>query len=347
MALLDSRVMRHPVVRLVAVLAFLAAALVPATRAGAGAGAEFSLSVAVSPALPLGAAAKAWSEALAASPSGAIAAKLHPGATLARRDPSREFLALRDGDADLAVGSALAWSVQVPAFAVYATPWIAPRPADLVALVESGELFAELARRADASGVVLIHAAPLGHRALATVAKPVRSPADLAGLAIRATGGPLVVDALAALGARPQAMSFAQAQAALAAGAIDGQEGPPTSFAAARLPAAGYGQVLRWGAFGDAMLFAVRRAVWAAWTDDQRRAAVDTARNAALAAAPLRAEDDALARLAAQGMAELAPTAEGIEAFRSAAASAREAWRAHVGVDLVDIAQRVVAALPR
>src|SRR6187200_305028 len=86
--------------------------------------AELKLSVAVAPAFPLGAAAKAWGEALAAAPDGAVASKLHPGASLAQRDPARELLALRDGAADLAVGSALAWSAQLPALAIYALPWL-------------------------------------------------------------------------------------------------------------------------------------------------------------------------------------------------------------------------------
>src|SRR5205809_449910 len=119
-------------------------------------------------------------------------------------------------------------------------------------------------------------AGPLGHRVLATTGKVVRAPADLAALRVRATGGPLVVETLATLGARPQAMSFAQAQEALAAGTIDAQDGLATSFVAARLPATGYKQLVRWGAFGDAMVFAVRRAVWDGFTDAQRRTALAT-----------------------------------------------------------------------
>jgi hypothetical protein len=56
-------------------------------------------------------------------------------------------------------------------------------------------------------------------------------------------------------------MSFIQAQDALAAGRLDGQDGMATSFVAARFPATGYRQLLRGGAFGDARVFAVRRPV--------------------------------------------------------------------------------------
>ena len=304
--------------------------------------AELKLSVAVAPAFPLGAAAKAWSEAMATAPEGRVDAKLYPGASLANRDPAREMLALRDGAADLAVGSALAWSAQLPALAVFALPWIAPEPEDLAALVAAPEVSGELMRRAEANGVVLLALAPLGHRALATTSRVVRTPADLAGLRVRATGGSLIVETMGALGARPEAMGFQQAQDALAAGRLDGQEGFATSFVAARAPATGFRQLLRWGAFGDAMLFAVRRPVWNAWSDAQRRTALDTAREAAARAGAAAREEAAERELVAQGMGESKLTRAGHEAFAAAAASVRTLRVPPIGSELVAAAERVV-----
>jgi len=305
---------------------------------------ELKLSVAVAPAFPLGAAAKAWGEAMAAAGEGPVASTLHPGASLAQRDPAREMLALRDGAADLAVGSALAWSAQLPALAIYAVPWLAPERDDLAALVAAPEIAGELMKRAEAQGVVIVALAPLGHRVLATTGKVVRAPADLAALRVRATGGPLVVETLATLGARPQAMSFAQAQEALAAGALDAQDGLATSFVAARLPATGYKQLVRWGAFGDAMVFAVRRAVWDGFTDAQRRTALETARKVAEGANASTREDEAAQVLLSLGMGETRLTRTGHAAFAQAAAKAREARVAAIGADLVATAERVVAA---
>jgi hypothetical protein len=48
----------------------------------------------------------------------------------AERDPAREFLALAEGRADLAMGSALQWSARMPPLAVFALPWLAPDPRD-------------------------------------------------------------------------------------------------------------------------------------------------------------------------------------------------------------------------
>jgi TRAP-type C4-dicarboxylate transport system substrate-binding protein len=306
-------------------------------------GQELKLSVAVAPAFPLGAAAKAWADAMAAASAGRIEAKLHPGAALAQRDPGREFFALRDGLADLAVGSALAWSPQLPEAAVYALPWIAPEPEDLAALVASPDVAGPLMKRAEASGIVIVAMAPLGHRALATVERVVRAPADLKDLRLRVTGGPIVVETLAALGARPEAMSFMQAQDALAAGRLDGQDGMPTSFVAARFPATGYRQLVRWGAFGDAMLFAVRRPLWDAWSDAQRASAVATARAVARDIGAAAREEAAERDLVASGMGETRVTRAGAEAFAAAAAKVRVGREQVVGADLVAAAERVVA----
>jgi TRAP-type C4-dicarboxylate transport system substrate-binding protein len=322
----------------------LALIAVPALALAQAPASELKLSVAVAPAFPLGAAAKAWSEAMAAASDGPVASALHPGASLAQRDPTRELLALRDGAADLAVGSALAWSAQLPALAIYALPWLAPEREDLAALVAAPEIAGELMKRAEAQGVLIVALAPLGHRVLATTGKVVRAPADLAGLRTRATGGPLVFEMLASLGARPEAMGFARAQEAMAAGALDAQDGLATSFVAARLPAVGYKHLVRWGAFGDAMVFAVRRAVWDGFTDAQRRTALETARKVAAGANASTREDEAAQVLVSLGMGETRLTRAGHAAFAQATVKVREARAAAIGADFVATAERVVAA---
>ena len=62
-------------------------------------------------------------------PAASSPVRLFPGATLSLRDPAREFIALRDGAADLAVGSTLFWSAQVVELNLFALPWLAPEDA--------------------------------------------------------------------------------------------------------------------------------------------------------------------------------------------------------------------------
>lgn len=304
---------------------------------------ELRLTVAQGPAFPLGKAAEQWAQRVNAAAGGAYEAKLYAGAVLAGRDAAREFGALRDGAAELAVGSALAWSAQLPAFGAYVLPWLAPDSRAQAALAADVPLFERVHAEALRAGVVLLAVAPLGERIVATGKGTLRAPPDMTGLRIRVPGNPLVQETYAALGARPESMDFAQAQAALAAGTLDGQDAPASTLATARIAAGGLRYVTRWGAFGDLMVFAVRRTAWDVWPvaqrDAVRMAAVAAAREAA---APAR-EEAALADLTRQGVTiiELTPTQRG--AFRAAVAPVTLRWAQTMGMDLAAAAERVAA----
>jgi len=328
---------------LLGALAVTLAAAPPARSAAQDAPAELKLSVAVGPALPLGKAAARWGELLGEMGEGAVAAKLHPGASLAERDPGREFAALKDARADLATGSALQWSLQVPALGVFALPWIAPEDAQLAAMARDAALRELLRERVAAAGAQLVALAPLGYREIANSVRPIRAPEDVAGLRLRATASPLLQDVLRALGVVTQSMPFAEAQAAFAAGRLDGQEGPPSALAAGRVAARGQRHVTDLGGIGDAMVFAVRSGVWSAWTPAQRERARTAAERAIAETKALEAEQAALRQLAAQGASVLRLTPAGQQAFRAAVREADVRWRATVGAEVVEAAERAVA----
>jgi len=304
---------------------------------------ELKLSTAQSPAFPLGRAGERWAQLVNEAAGGAYEVRQYPGATLSLRDPGREFGALKDGQADLAVGSALAWSGQFPPLGVYALPWIAADAHEQAALAADASLRDALFARMEASGVVGLAIAPLGEHVLATAKAPIATPSACTGLRVRVMPLRQVVDVYAALGALPQAMGFAQAQAALAAGTLDGQDAMPTTLVATRAYASGQKFVTRWGAFADVMVFAVRKAAWDSWTDVQRALVRSAAERAAREANAQSAEDAALAQLTKDGVTivRLAPSQRA--AFLDAAQPAIAAWENAVGADLVG-AGRTAAA---
>jgi TRAP-type C4-dicarboxylate transport system substrate-binding protein len=319
--------------------ALLALAFVP----GASAQAELKLSTAQGPAFPLGRAGERWAEILNEQAAGAYSVRQFPGAVLSARDPARELGAVRDGTADLAVGSVLAWFAQLPALGVYVLPWLTHETGDQDALAADATVRAGVAAAAASAGVIVVAVAPLGERVVSSTKAPLRTPADAAGLRLRAAVNPLVSETLGALGARPQAMSLSDAQAAFAAGTLDGQEGPASTLAAMRIAATGQRYVTRWGAFADVMVFAVRKAVWDGWTDAQRAAAQAAAAQAALDAAPLGREDAALAELTRQGITLVRPSAAQRAALRAAVEPVWTKWREAIGGDLVSAAESAVA----
>ncbi len=122
----------------------------------------------------------------------------------ARRPRSgARVLCARDGAADLAVGSSLFWSAQVPELNVIGLPWIVPDAKALDALV-AGAVKERLDAAIERAGAVPLAYAPLGLRSLATTAIGAQTPDDLKGLKVRIASTPLVADLLIALGAQPR-----------------------------------------------------------------------------------------------------------------------------------------------
>lgn len=339
------------VVRSLAALALAVSAFTPASRAMAQQAMappiELKLSVAVGPAYALGKSAQAWANALSDDSHGTLTVAVHPGATLAQRDPAREFAALRDGAADLAVGSTLYWSAQVNALALVGLPWIAAEPAELQALTRGAvrdALFAAVER----AGAVPLALAPLGHRAIATTTRSVRTPGDVAGLSIRITSTPYLVELYAGLHGQPNAVPFAEADAAFRSGALNAQEGMAATFAAARLDALGFKYVTLWGAVGEIAIFAVNAATWARLDTVQQTALRESARIAAeeLASAAAADEQIAIGLLRSRGVAILRLTPSGRAAFAAAARPVYDRWAAVAG-DAVRAAEEAVGAASR
>ena len=125
----------------IVVLALIASASGRAAEPGEG----WKLSAAVGPAFALGKAGDRWAKLIDERSGGKSPVRVFPGRDALAHDPAREFSALRDGAADLAVGSTLFWSAQVVELNVFALPWLAPEDAHL-AVLASGAVGAERLR---------------------------------------------------------------------------------------------------------------------------------------------------------------------------------------------------------
>jgi TRAP-type C4-dicarboxylate transport system substrate-binding protein len=232
----------------------------------------------------------------------------------------------------------------VPQLNVLALPWLVPDAPELEALIE-GDVGKRLSAIVEAAGVVPVAWAANGFIELASKA-PVHKPADLAGMQVRAQPSPMVEETLAALKARPSAMSVADARAALESGRLDGQETSIAAYSASRLYAGPLTHLQLWHAHADALLFAVNRALWDSWPESDRqlvREAAVEASQQALAMARRLADDSALAKLGAQGAIVTRLTAAGRDAFRQAARDVYDRWTPIIGTELVEAAEAEIA----
>ena len=337
---------------LLSVAAATSAALalgLPATVQAQNYKSEYRMSLVVGTAFPWGKGGEIWANKVREKTNGRINIKLYPGVSLIQGDQTREFSALRQGVIDMAIGSTINWSPQVKQLNLFSLPFLMPDYAAIDALTQ-GAVGKEIFKILDKAGVVPLAWGENGYRELTNSKRPVRTPADLKGLKIRVVGSPLFLDTFTALGANPTQMSWADAQPAFASGGVDGQENPMSIFTAAKLHNVGQKNVTMWGYVADPLVFVVNKEIWNSWTPADREAV----RQAAIEAGK---EEIAIARkgLAEPGqpllkdiaglgvnIVQLSPAER--DAFVKATRPIYTKWKGQIGADLVNMAEKAIAA---
>jgi tripartite ATP-independent transporter DctP family solute receptor len=310
---------------------------------------EYRMSLVVGTAFPWGKGGEIWANKVKEKTGGRINIKLYPGVSLIQGDQTREFSALRQGVIDMAIGSTINWSPQVKQLNLFSLPFLMPDYAAIDALTQ-GQVGKEMFKILDKAGVVPLAWGENGYRELTNSKHPVRAPADLKGLKIRVVGSPLFLDTFTALGANPTQMTWADAQPAFASGAVDGQENPMSIFTAAKLHNVGQKNVTMWGYVADPLVFVVNKDIWNSWTPADREAV----RQAAIEAGK---EEIAIARkglaepgqpllkdIAALGVNIVQLTPAEREAFVKATRPVYTKWKGQIGADLVNMAEKAIAA---
>jgi tripartite ATP-independent transporter DctP family solute receptor len=311
--------------------------------------AEYKMSLVLGPPTPWGMAGKVWADLVKERTQGRINIKLYPGVSLVQGDQTREFSSLRQGVIDMAVGSTINWSPQIKELNLFSLPFLMPDYAAVDALTH-GEVGKRIFERVDRAGAVPLAWGENGFRELTNSKHPIKSPEDLKGMKIRVVGSPLFSDTFNALGANPTQMSWADAQPALSSGAVDGQENPMFLFTVLKMHTVGQKYVTTWGYVADPLIFVVNKDVWASWTPaDQaivRQAAIEAgAQEVALARKGLvEAGKPMLKEVADLGVTVTQLTPADREVFVKATRPVYEKWKNTIGADLVNAAEKAVAA---
>ena len=310
---------------------------------------EYRMSLVVGTAFPWGKGGEIWANKVKEKTGGRINIKLYPGVSLIQGDQTREFSALRQGVIDMAIGSTINWSPQVKQLNLFSLPFLMPDYAAIDALTQ-GEVGKQMFSILDKAGVVPLAWGENGYRELTNSKHVVKTPADLKGLKIRVVGSPLFLETFTALGANPTQMSWADAQPALASGAVDGQENPMSIFTAAKLQNVGQKYLTMWGYIADPLVFVVNKQVWESWTPADR----ELVRQAAIEAGKeqigiarkgmIEPGQPLLKDIAALGVTvtHLSPAER--DAFVKATRPTYDKWKSTVGTDLVSMAEKAIAA---
>ena len=325
-----------------------AAALAPAGAMAQTYKSEYKMSLVLGPAFPWGKGGEIWADLVRQRTSGRINIKLYPGTSLVAGDQTREFSAIRQGVIDMAVGSTINWSPQVKELNLFSLPFLMPDYKALDAQTQ-GEVGKSMFATLEKAGVVPLAWGENGFREVSNSKREIRKPEDLKGLKLRVVGSPLYIETFNALGANPTQMSWADAQPAMASGAVDGQENPQSVFAAAKLYTVGQKYVTTWGYVADPLIFVVNKQIWESWTPADReivkQAAIDAGKQEIALARKGLVEPGAPAwkDMEQHGVkvTQLSPAEH--DAFRKATVKVYDKWKKQIGSDLVAKAETAIS----
>ena len=332
-----------------AVAAAALAFTTPAALAQTAYKSEYRMSLVLGTAFPWGKGGELWANKVRERTNGRINIKLYPGVSLIQGDQTREFSALRQGVIDMAVGSTINWSPQVKQLNLFSLPFLMPDYAAADALTQ-GDVGKSLFQTLDKAGVVPLAWGENGYREISNSKKAIKSPDDLKGMKIRVVGSPLFLDTFTALGANPTQMSWADAQPAMASSAVDGQENPLSVYMAAKLYTVAQKHLTLWGYMNDPLIFVVNKDIWTSWTPADReivkQAAIDAGKEQIAIARKgvIEADKPLLKEIASHGVTvtQLSPAER--EAFVKATRPVVEKWKGQIGADLVNMAEKAIAA---
>ncbi|MYZ41689.1 DctP family TRAP transporter solute-binding subunit [Schauerella aestuarii] len=311
--------------------------------------AEYKLSIVVGTTFPWGQGAEIWSKLVRERTDGRINIKVYPGTSLVQGDQTREFTAIRQGVIDMAVGSTINWSPQVKELNLFSLPFLMPDYAAIDALTQ-GEVGRDIFARLDKAGVVPLAWGENGYRQLSNSKRDIKRPEDMKGMKLRVVGSPLYIDTFTALGANPTQMSWADAQPALASGAVDGQENPLSIYTGSKLYTVGQKHLTLWNYVADPLIFVVNKEVWQSWSEKDRdivrQAAVDAAKEEIVIARKGVTRNDRalLDDIAKQGVTITELDQAGHDAFVKITQPVYDKWKTQIGTSLVDKAEKAIAA---
>ena len=170
-----------------------------------------------------GDAARAFAETIAERSGGAFEIALRPAGALGGERDVIEGLQI--GTVELTISSTGPIGNFVPQVYALDFPFLFDDYASAHAVLD-GEIGQELLASFQPHGIVGLAWAENGFRHITNSVRPIREPADLAGLKLRTMENEVHIAAFRAAGAAPTPMSWTEVLTSLQQGTIDGQENP-------------------------------------------------------------------------------------------------------------------------
>lgn len=307
--------------------------------------AEYKMSTVVPPAFAWGKGGEIFGNLVRERTGGRINIKQYPGSSLVQGQQDREFSAMRQGVIDVLCGAPINWSGTVRELSVFTLPFLLPDHKAYDAVIGNTALMNEYFDMVRKAGAEPLAVGETGYRQISNSKRPIVRPDDLKGIKVRVVGSPMYGDIMSSMGGNPTFMSWADAQPALASGAVDAQENPLEVFLAARIHTLGQKFVTKWNYSNDILLFAIAAPVWGSWTQaDQktvREAAQDAARQQIALVRKLFAED--VKSVSGLGVNVHQPTPQEMAEWQVATRRTYARWKAQIHPTFISKVEEVVA----
>ncbi len=311
--------------------------------------AEYRMSTVVPPAFAWGKGGEIFGDLVRERTGGRINIKQYPGASLVQGQQDREFAAMRQGVIDVLCGAPINWAGTVPELGVFTLPFILPDHKAWDAATAEPAIMDEYFNLVRKAGAEPLAVGETGYRQISNRVRPIKSPDDMKGVKIRVVGSPMYGEIMSGMGANPTFMSWADAQPALASGAVDAQENPLEVFLKAKIQTLGQKYVTKWNYSNDILLFAIANPIWQSWTVDDRKIVREAARDAASQQIALvrKLFADDVAAVRALGVEVHLPTPAEMQAWQGATRGAYAKWKVATHAALVAKIEQVAATARR
>lgn len=288
--------------------------------------------------------AERFGELLAERSDGEMSLRVFPNAQLAGGDQMRQADMVGRGALDFVMTSAINVTPLVQEMAVFSLPYMYENYDQVDATTAEGgpaEALREILRE---KGIEVLAWGENGFREVTNNTRPIRSPADMAGLNMR-VAGPMYIDVMNALGANPQQMQWTETLTALQQGVVDGQENP---IGAVIIPQQVYEvqkYLTTWHYSYDPIFLGISKAKFDAYDAETQAMLREVAAEAMEYQRQITREgtETGVAFLREKGMEVYEPTPEEIATFREATQPAFDQWAQQVGPELVASFQDAIA----
>jgi TRAP-type transport system periplasmic protein len=333
--------------KMLVLMVVLGLALVFSTNGGAANyKPEYKMSIVVGPQGPWGESAARFAEAVKKATDGKINIKPYYSGQLFAGKQTNEFLLMKQGVIDFAVGSTINWSTTVKELNLFNIPFFFPDYKALDA-VEYGEVGKKLFKLIEEKGVVGLGWEENGYRQLTNSKRAVSRPEDLEGLKLRVVGSPIFIDTYKAMGANPVSMNWGEALSAFQQGTVDGQENPIVSVIIPNKLWQVNKYITIWHNAIDPIILSVSKETWDSFTPEDRKAMSKVAEEVALWQKKASREGqegkmEVINTLKKEGMDVTVLTPAQEKAFKDKTKSVYDKWVAEIGTDLVKSAERDV-----